>query len=60
MRVAIIGGGPSGLVTLKYLKSAHLYLGCEAVEIRLFDSAHKIAGTFAARTYENAEVSFSL
>ncbi|TQS32470.1 hypothetical protein Golomagni_07211 [Golovinomyces magnicellulatus] len=56
MKVAVIGAGPSGLATLKYLKSAHRHLGCEAVEVRLFDRAPKVGGTFAARAYENAEL----
>lgn len=58
MRVAIIGAGPSGLVTLKYLAEAHEYLGCEPVEARLFEYQPQVGGTFAARVYEDAEVSF--
>ena len=37
MKVAVIGGGPSGLVTLKYLLRAHLSLDCEPIEARLFE-----------------------
>jgi len=57
MKVAVIGAGPSGLVTLKYLATAHLFLGTEPIEARLFESEDAIGGTFHARTYEDAEVS---
>lgn len=57
MRVAVIGGGPSGVVTLKYLLLAHQLLSCEPVEARLFEYQDTIGGTFAARAYEDAEVS---
>jgi dimethylaniline monooxygenase (N-oxide forming) len=56
MKVAVIGGGPSGLVTLKYLTQAHEFLGCEAVEARLFEYQPQVGGTFSARVYEDAEV----
>ena len=56
MKVAIIGGGPSGVMTLKYLVSAHQALGCEPVEARLFEYQPCVGGTFAARTYEEGEV----
>ncbi|KAI1407624.1 FAD/NAD(P)-binding domain-containing protein [Hypoxylon sp. FL1857] len=56
MRVAIIGAGPSGLVTLKYLLAAERALGTEAVEVRLFESESGVGGTFLARTYEDAEL----
>ncbi|KAI0139621.1 FAD/NAD(P)-binding domain-containing protein [Hypoxylon sp. NC0597] len=56
MRVAIIGAGPSGLVTLKYLLAAEKALGTEAVEARLFESESGVGGTFLARTYEDAEL----
>ena len=56
MRVAVIGGGPSGLVTLKYLLEAKQSLGIEAIEARLFESEPEVGGTFSFRTYENAEV----
>ena len=42
MKVAIIGAGPSGLVTLKYLKSAPSYFPIEPIEVRVFE-----AGTIA-------------
>jgi dimethylaniline monooxygenase (N-oxide forming) len=56
MRVAVIGGGPSGLVTLKYLLTAHLFLETGPIEARIFEGEADIGGTFLARTYEDAEV----
>ena len=57
MRVAVIGGGPSGLVTLKYLVTAHeLFPGTEPIEARLFEQEDSIGGTFKYRAYEDAEV----
>lgn len=57
MKVAIIGGGPSGLVTLKYLKTANLYLSLdEPIEVSLFEGEAEIGGTFRYRVYEEAEV----
>ncbi|KAK2122007.1 hypothetical protein NOF04DRAFT_1337987 [Fusarium oxysporum II5] len=56
MRVAVIGGGPSDLVTLKYLARAHLSLDCDAIEARLFDLEDSIGGAFTHRAYEDAEV----
>lgn len=58
MRVAVIGGGPSGLVTLKYLNSAHEYFpGMEPIEAKLFESEDSVGGTIKYRDYEDAEVS---
>lgn len=56
MRVAVIGGGPSGLVTLKYLQQAHRFLDCDRIDAVLFESQEHIGGTFFARAYEEAEV----
>jgi len=57
MRVAIIGAGPSGLVTLKYLSTAHEFCpGLEPIEARIFEAEDDIGGTFRYRTYEDAEV----
>ena len=56
MKVAVIGGGPSGLVTLKYLTEAQHSLGCEAIEARLFEYQRGVGGAFLTRTYEDAEV----
>lgn len=60
MRVAVVGGGPSGLVTLKYLCEAQHFLGCERVEAVLFEDQTHIGGTFFARAYEDAEVDCSM
>lgn len=59
MRVAVIGGGPSGLVTLKYLLEAKKLLDVEPIEARLFEAEFDVGGTFAFRAYENAEVRVS-
>lgn len=57
MRVAVIGGGPSGLVTLKYLTTAHEFFpGLEPIEAKLFETEDSIGGTFKYRAYEDAEV----
>jgi hypothetical protein len=57
MHVAVIGGGPSGLVTLKYLTTAHEFFpGLETIEAKLFEAEDSIGGTFKYRAYENAEV----
>lgn len=57
MRVAVIGAGPSGLVTLKYLTTARKYLGTEPIEAKLFERESDVGGTFYARVYEDAEAS---
>jgi dimethylaniline monooxygenase (N-oxide forming) len=56
MRVAVIGGGPSGLVTLKYLIQAHNFIATKPIQARLFESASKIGGVFFHHTYEDAEL----
>lgn len=57
MRVAVIGGGPSGLVTLKTLITANESLpGTEPIEAMLFEAEDSIGGTFKYRAYEDAEV----
>ncbi|RYP08521.1 hypothetical protein DL764_001852 [Monosporascus ibericus] len=38
MRVAVIGAGPSGLVTLKYLLHSQDSLGAKNIQVRLFES----------------------
>jgi cation diffusion facilitator CzcD-associated flavoprotein CzcO len=57
MRVAVIGAGPSGLVTLKYLKTAHQFFPGKPIEVKLFEAESSVGGTFSHRTYEDAEVS---
>ncbi|BFZ61604.1 hypothetical protein YB2330_002676 [Saitoella coloradoensis] len=49
MKVAVIGGGPGGLVTLKTLLSRDI----DAV---LFEAEDAVGGTFRYRSYENAEL----
>ncbi|PVH80713.1 FAD/NAD(P)-binding domain-containing protein [Cadophora sp. DSE1049] len=56
MRVAVIGGGSSGLVTLKYLITAHKFHPVEPIEARLFEARDSIAGSFRHRVYEDAEL----
>ncbi|KAL5313651.1 hypothetical protein ACEPPN_018072 [Leptodophora sp. 'Broadleaf-Isolate-01'] len=57
MRVAVIGGGPSGLVTLKYLITAHeFFSGVEPIEVKLFEAEDSVGGTFKHRAYEEAEL----
>ncbi|KIK66518.1 hypothetical protein GYMLUDRAFT_218564 [Collybiopsis luxurians FD-317 M1] len=56
MRIAIIGGGPSGLVTLKYLVHAHRVLGKPPVEATLFERETGVGGAFRVRVYEDAEL----
>ncbi|TVY90644.1 Dimethylaniline monooxygenase [N-oxide-forming], partial [Lachnellula willkommii] len=51
----IIGGGPGGLVTLKYLLQAHKFLSTKPIEARLFEGGSEIGGTFRQRSYEDAE-----
>ncbi|KAH8593605.1 hypothetical protein B0O99DRAFT_206776 [Bisporella sp. PMI_857] len=55
MRVAVIGAGPGGLITLKYLTQAPAFLDAKPIEVRLFESGSEIGGTFRQRTYEDAE-----
>lgn len=57
MRVAIIGGGPSGLVQLKVLATAHQHLeGTEPFELMLFESYDELGGVFLHHVYEDAEL----
>lgn len=56
MRVAVIGGGPSGLVTLKYLTTAHEHFPVEPIEAKLFETASNIGGVFLHHTYEDGEM----
>ena len=56
MRVAVIGGGAAGLVTLKYLLQADEYFSTDPVEVWLFEREALVGGTFRHRTYEDGEV----
>jgi dimethylaniline monooxygenase (N-oxide forming) len=49
MIVAVVGAGPSGLVTAKTLKE-------NGFEVVIYESADSIGGTFKYRSYENAEL----
>ena len=60
MKVAIIGSGPSGLVTLKYLATAHHCFPIEPIELICVEQEHELGGTFKYRVYEDAEVSFPI
>ncbi|KAI0595313.1 hypothetical protein F4775DRAFT_377307 [Biscogniauxia sp. FL1348] len=55
-RVAVIGAGPAGLVTLKYLLAAESRLGTGSLEVRLFEADQDVGGTFRARAYEDTEL----
>jgi dimethylaniline monooxygenase (N-oxide forming) len=59
MKVAVIGGGPAGLTTLKFLLEAHNYFPIPPIEARLFEAESEIGGTFVYRVYEDAEVNSS-
>ncbi|KAM3508956.1 hypothetical protein MY11210_006531 [Beauveria gryllotalpidicola] len=56
MKVAVISGGPSSLVTLKYLCEVQQYLSYEPVKAVLFEYQNDVGGTFLARAYEDAEL----
>ena len=56
MRVAVIGGGAAGLVTLKCLLQADEYFSTDPVEVWLFEGEASVGGTFRHRTYEDGEV----
>ena len=56
MRVAVIGGGAAGLVTLKHLLQADKYFSTDPVEVWLFEREDSVGGTFRHRTYEDGEV----
>ncbi|KAJ5798552.1 Monooxygenase [Penicillium pulvis] len=54
IRVAIIGAGPGGLVTLKTLLEAST--PDQQIEAYLFEAESDVGGTFNYRSYENAEL----
>ena len=56
MRVAVIGGGAAGLVTLKHLLQANECLSTDPIEAWLFEREASVGGTFRYRTYEDGEV----
>ena len=56
IKVAIIGGGPSGLVTLKtVLELADRNPGQIIVRASLFEAEDRIGGTFLYRSYGEPE-----
>jgi dimethylaniline monooxygenase (N-oxide forming) len=56
MHVAVIGGGPSGLNTLKHLLQAHKFQDVEPIQVKLFEAKDQIGGTLRYRVWEDAEV----
>ncbi|RFU77763.1 dimethylaniline monooxygenase [Trichoderma arundinaceum] len=56
MRVAIIGGGPSGIVQLKVLTEAHRRFPVLPIEVRLFESHSRLGGVFSHHSYEEGEL----
>lgn len=58
MRVAIIGAGPGGLLTLKYLLEAKQKFNIESIEAKIFEAQDAVGGTFRYRSYPEAEVMF--
>lgn len=56
LKVAVIGGGVSGLVTLKYLLEAKNFFPGVEIEARLFEAKKDIGGVFKYQVYEDAEV----
>ncbi|KAI0100389.1 FAD/NAD(P)-binding domain-containing protein [Nemania sp. FL0031] len=56
VRVAIVGAGPAGIITLRYLLAAENALQCEPIEVKLFECDTGVGGTFRARMYEEAEL----
>ncbi|KKA26653.1 hypothetical protein TD95_001641 [Thielaviopsis punctulata] len=57
LKVAIIGAGPSGLVTARFLLHAHSFFsGLPPVEVVVFEQSGHVGGTFHLRVYEDAEL----
>lgn len=56
LKVAVVGGGPAGLVTLKYLVEAHKFFPGVDIEAHLFEAHGDIGGVFYHKVYEDAEV----
>ncbi|KAF4415524.1 flavin-containing monooxygenase [Fusarium acutatum] len=56
MKVAVIGGSPAGLATLRFLAHAHEYFPIPPIQVRLFEAESQIGGTFSYRVYEDAEL----
>src|SRR5690606_24269685 len=56
LKVAVIGGGASGLATLKFLLHAPEYCPIPPIDARLFEADNEIGGTFVRRVYEDGEL----
>ena len=57
LRIGVIGGGPAGLVTLKYLSTLQQHFPLLApVDCRLYDAATTLGGVFSSKIYEDAEL----
>ena len=57
LRVAVIGGGPAGLATLKYLVTAHNFFPSLApIDARLFEASSVLGGVFSSKIYEDSEM----
>lgn len=59
LKVAVIGGGPSGLVTLKYLLEAHKFFPGANIDVDLYEKEGDVGGVFTYGVYEDAEVGLS-
>lgn len=60
MKVIVIGGGPAGLVTLKFLATAHqFYKQITPIDVQLFEAEDDIGGTFKYRVWDKSEVCIS-
>lgn len=58
LKVAVIGAGPSGLVTVKYLLEAQKFFPGVQIEADLFEKERDVGGVFSHGVYEDAEVTF--
>jgi len=57
MKVIVIGGGPAGLVTLKFLATANeFYTQLTPIDVQLFEAEDDIGGTFKYRVWDKSEV----
>jgi dimethylaniline monooxygenase (N-oxide forming) len=58
MKVIVIGGGPAGLVTLKFLATAHDFYQQQLapIDVQLFEAEDEIGGTFKYRVWDRSEV----
>ena len=57
MKVIVIGGGSAGLVTLKFLATAHrFYPDLKPIDVQLFEGEDDIGGTFKYRVWDKSEV----